>query len=77
MQSALAPKQEASLKGGGGDERDEQEVADDIHVGGDTAMKFLLAGGVAGAGTEGGFSFSLPSFLPLHENSVADSHCAV
>ena len=53
VQPALAPKREASLKGDedAHDEHAHDEVADDIHVGGDTAMKFLLAGGIAGAGT--------------------------
>ena len=53
LQPTLAPKREASLKGGDQNEPDEHEEAvDDTHLGGDTALKFLLAGGVAGAGTE-------------------------
>ena len=58
LQPALATKQEAGEE----DEHGEhEEAADDIHVGGDTAMKFLLAGGVAGAGTESSLLFSLLS----------------
>jgi hypothetical protein len=56
LQPALAPKQGVSLE----EEEDEhEEVVDDTHVGRDTAMKFLLAGGVAGAGAQARLS-SLP-----------------
>lgn len=61
LQPALATKQEASLKGEEDEHGEHEEAADDIHVGGDTAMKFLLAGGVAGAGTESSLLFSLLS----------------
>jgi len=72
LQPILAPKQEAALKRGGEGEHDEhEEVADDTHLGGDTAMKFLLAGGIAGAGTE---SFTISSF-DLPPRLTAQNQC--
>src|SRR5260370_23348170 len=46
-------------------EEEHEEAVDDTHVGGDTAAKFLLAGGVAGAGTER--AFGRPSNLMVQQ----------
>lgn len=80
LQPALAPKkQEASLKGGDECEHDEhEEAADHTHLGGDTAMKFLLAGGIAGAGTESllfSFSFSFFPFFLRSPRLTAQNQC--
>lgn len=82
MQPGLAPKREVGLKGE--DEHDEHEGAvDDTHFGGDTALKFLLAGGVAGAGTSRFFlNFFVQPALPRlttakKKNSVTNGDCAI
>ena len=85
VQPALAPKREASLRGddGGrtehehehGHEHEHEEAADNIHVGGDQAMKFLLAGGIAGAGTRTLY-FHLESSLTHHSQTVSRSATA-
>lgn len=80
LQPTLAPKREPSLKGGDENQPDEHEEAvDDTHLGGDTAMKFLLAGGIAGAGTVYFFPFLSSFDLPVlpHKTSVALGDCTV